>query len=164
MGVYNIDEGVLGLPGSWTDRTINVLGHPASDGSNFSLVLTRAELSAGQSIEAFADQQLQEHAQTLRGFEYGKRSRMVGNLPSVEAKNPLGQRHARDVPPLGLCCLLWPRPGLHGVELREERRGVREVGPVGAVDRQVQGEVSHAAGELTRRGIRSSTRRSSSAA
>lgn len=87
MGLYNMDEGVFELPGTWSDQSINVLGHPAPDGSNFGLVVTRVGLQEGQSLEAFADKNLADHAQTLRGFELlGRRAGVVGNLPSVEAK------------------------------------------------------------------------------
>src|SRR5262249_2774368 len=82
----NIDEGAFELPGAWRDESINVLGHPAPDGSNFGIVVTRFALD-GQSLEAFADKHLAAHAQTLRGFELlGRRASVVGNLPAVEAK------------------------------------------------------------------------------
>jgi hypothetical protein len=87
MGLYNIDEGVFELPGSWRDESITVLGHPAPDGSSFGIVVTRFQLADGQSLEAFADKHLAQHAQTLRGFELlGRRAGVVGNLPAVEAK------------------------------------------------------------------------------
>ena len=35
MGLYNIDEGAFELPGTWSDQSINVLGRPAPDGSNY---------------------------------------------------------------------------------------------------------------------------------
>lgn len=87
MGLYNIDEGVFDLPGSWRDQTINVLGRPAPDGSNFGIVVTRFQLADGQSLEDFAEKHLTEHSQTLRGFELlGRRASVIGNLPAVEAK------------------------------------------------------------------------------
>jgi hypothetical protein len=87
VGLYHIDEGVFEIPGGWRDQTINVLSRPAPDGSNFGLVVTRFQLADGQTIEAFAEAHLAEHAQTLRGFELlGKRASVIGNLPSVEAK------------------------------------------------------------------------------
>jgi len=87
VGLYNIDEGVIDLPGTWSDQSINVLGRPAPDGSNFGLVVTRFLLQDGQTLESFADKHLEDHAQTLRGFEaLGRRSSVVGKLPAVEAK------------------------------------------------------------------------------
>jgi hypothetical protein len=87
VGLYNIDEGVFELPGSWSDQTINVLGRPAPDGSNFGIVVTRFQLLDGQSVEAFADKHLQDHSQMLRGFELlGRRSSVIGSLAAVEAK------------------------------------------------------------------------------
>jgi hypothetical protein len=87
VGLYNVDEGVFELPGKWSDQSITVLGHPAPDGSNFGIVITRFQLLDGQSVEAFAEKHLADHAQTLRGFELiGRRASIVGNLPAVEAK------------------------------------------------------------------------------
>ena len=87
MGLYNIDEGAFELPGTWSDQSINVLGRPAPDGSNFGLVVTRFALQDGQNLEAFADKHVEDHAQTLRGFELlGRRAGVIGKLPAVEAK------------------------------------------------------------------------------
>lgn len=87
MGLYNIDEGVFELPGAWSDQTITVLSHPAPDGSNFGLVVTRSQLQEGQTLHAFADKHLDDHAKTLRGFELiGRRESTIGKLPAVEVK------------------------------------------------------------------------------
>jgi hypothetical protein len=87
MGLYHIDEGVFELPGTWSDQTVTVLARPARDGSNFGLVVTRALLPEGQSLEAFADKHLDDHAKALRGFELlGRRQSLIGNLPAIEAK------------------------------------------------------------------------------
>jgi hypothetical protein len=87
VGVYNIDEGMLDLPGTWNDQSINVLGRPVGDGSNFGVVVTRFQLQDEQTVEAFATKHLEDHAQILRGFELlGRRGSVIGNLPAVEAK------------------------------------------------------------------------------
>jgi hypothetical protein len=85
--VYNIDEGVLSLPGTWDDQSVNVLATPAPDGSNFGLVITRFKLTEKQSLSAFVDKHLEEHAQSLRAFELlGRRQTVLGELPAIEAK------------------------------------------------------------------------------
>lgn len=87
MRVYNIDEGVLTLPGSWEDQSVNILATPAPDGSNFGIVITRFHLAEKESLAAFVDKHLAENAQLLRGFELlGRRDAVVGSLPAVEAK------------------------------------------------------------------------------
>jgi hypothetical protein len=87
VGLYNIDEGAIDLPGAWSDQSINVLGQPVGDGSNFGIVVTRFDLQEAQTVEAFANKHLEDHAQILRGFELlGRRNAVIGNLPAVEAK------------------------------------------------------------------------------
>ena len=64
-----------------------MLSRPAPDGSNFGLVVTRSQLPEGQSLAAFADKHLDDHAKALRGFELlGKRQSVIGNLPAIEVK------------------------------------------------------------------------------
>lgn len=114
MGLYNIDEAVFELPsanaegavsgasaegavsgaspegavsGAWEDQTVNILGTPAPDGSNFGLVVARLKPESGQPLHALADQYLLEHERKLRGFELlGRRESVIGGLPAVEAK------------------------------------------------------------------------------
>jgi hypothetical protein len=96
MGLYNIDEAVFELPsasadgavsGAWEDQTVNILGTPAPDGSNFGLVVARLKGEAGQPLHALAEKYLGEHERKLRGFELlGRRESVIGGLPAVEAK------------------------------------------------------------------------------
>jgi hypothetical protein len=92
VALYNIDEAVLELPGGgggggWSDSTVNILGTPAPDGSNFGVVVTRQKLQEGQSFAAYVEKHLAEHSQTLRGFELlGQRENVIGGLPAIEAK------------------------------------------------------------------------------
>ena len=88
MALYNINEAVFELPGpSWDDQTINILGTPAPDGSNFGVVVARFKLQEGQSLAVFVDKHLEEHSQTLRGYELlGRRDSVIAGLPAVEVK------------------------------------------------------------------------------
>ncbi len=50
-------------------------------------MVTRFALQDGQSLEEFADKHVEDHAQTLRGFELlGRRAGLIGKLAAVEAK------------------------------------------------------------------------------
>jgi hypothetical protein len=87
VGAYNIYEGVFDLPGAWSDQSVNVLSRTAGDGSRVGVVITRFAPPDGQTLEAYADQQLAQHSQTLRGYELlARRSSHVGKLPAVEVK------------------------------------------------------------------------------
>jgi hypothetical protein len=87
LGLYNMDEGAFELQGAWSDQSMNVLSRPARDGSNYGFVVTRFQLTDGQTLEAFADKQLQDHSQMLRGYELvGRRASVIGKLPAIEAK------------------------------------------------------------------------------
>ncbi len=87
MGAYNIYEGVFTLPGSWSDQSVTVLSRSVRDGSQVGLVITRFVPTNGQTLDAYADEQLAQHSQTLRGYELiGRRTSLVGKLPAIEAK------------------------------------------------------------------------------
>lgn len=87
MGTYNINEAAFELPGVWDDKTVNILGAPAPDGSNYRLVVTRMDLEEGQALPAFVEKHLLEQSRQLRGFELlGQRESVIGDLPAMEAK------------------------------------------------------------------------------
>ena len=86
MALYQTDEAVFDLTESWTDQSVNIFGLGPM-GNRIGLVMSRDELPAGSTLEAFVAKHLKDQKQKIRNFKLlGQRSSTVGGLPAIEAK------------------------------------------------------------------------------
>ncbi len=79
MTPYRIQEGDLLLPESATDQSVSAFGltlgaAPPGQSPEFSFVISRQPLASGLTAHTYADQQVQNFPQILRGFQLIERS------------------------------------------------------------------------------------------
>jgi len=87
MKAFHIQEASFRLSDGWEDQTINVFVKHREPGRPFSLIVARQKLEEGQTLAAFAEQNLGEQAEKLPRFkDLGKRARVIGGLEAIEAR------------------------------------------------------------------------------
>ncbi|NJM31996.1 MAG: DUF1795 domain-containing protein [Limnobacter sp.] len=63
---YQLNEGLLELPESWQDESLNVIKSPVKDGIN--LVVSREQIPSGKTREAYLNEQVQAIRSELTGY------------------------------------------------------------------------------------------------
>jgi len=86
MSEYTIDEGNLGIPTGWFDRTLNVLGPDPND-VEFKVMISRDEQN-GRSVDDFVAQQIKDFTQRMPWFSLqSKAERTIAGQRAIEVKS-----------------------------------------------------------------------------
>jgi hypothetical protein len=76
MQKYQLNEGTLELPDMWVDQTMNIFPSSASTPADFSVVITRDNPFANESLEEYFERQIKQLPDALPGFKEIRRGKL----------------------------------------------------------------------------------------
>lgn len=76
MQKYKLNEGTLEMPDEWVDQTINVFPSSSSNPAEFSVVITRDNPLANESLKEYFDRQIKQLPTSLPGFKEIRRGEL----------------------------------------------------------------------------------------
>jgi len=85
MSEYRIHEGNFELPDGWVDQTINVFPNSPSSPADFSVVITRDNAYANETLQDYFERQIKQLPDSLPGFKELRRGELtVGEKKAVD--------------------------------------------------------------------------------
>jgi hypothetical protein len=85
MPKYQINEGIFDLPEGWVDQTINVFPNSPSSPAEFSVVITRDNPFAGESLKDYFERQIKQLPGSLPGLKILRRGELtVGGKEALD--------------------------------------------------------------------------------
>ncbi len=85
MPNYLINEGNFDLPDGWIDQTINVFPNSPSSPADFSVVITRDNPFANETLQGYFERQIKQLPDALPGFKELRRGSLtVGEQEAVD--------------------------------------------------------------------------------